>query len=176
MRTIFVIKLLIIFAFSVSLSWASDDLEIELSLQEQITTQKQEMIELGRDIKMLEEVLLYPAKSRVSVYLSMDVAELFSLEKIKLLLNDEQVMEQIYSTREVMGFSKGASQRLFIGNLLPGKYKLTAIFSGKGPRGRPYKRGVTGHFEKANTQKILEISVQDDTSKQQPVFFIKDVS
>jgi len=155
---------------------ASDDEEKELSLQEQINTQKQEMIEIGRDIKMLEEVLLYPSKSRVSVFLVMDVAQLFVLEKIKLLLNNELVAEQVYSTREVTGFGKGAAQRLYIGNLEPGKYKLTAIVLGIGPRGRPYKRGVSGVFIKDNKRKIFEITVEDDVSKQQPVFYINDVS
>jgi len=169
-------QLLIILIISINTSYAIDDAEKALSLRFQIDTQKKELIELGRDIKVLEEVLLYPSKSRVSVYFTMDVAVLFSLEKVKLLLNDEVVAEHIYSSREVEGFGKGSSQRLFIGNVEPGKYKLTAIFMGKGPRGRPYKRGVKGIFLKENSQKILEISIEDDVRKQQPAFYIRDVS
>jgi len=175
-RIINFLQLFIISIFMMSFSYATDDVEKALSLQQQIDTQKKEMIELGRDIKVLEEVLLYPSKSRVSVYFTMDVAVLFSLEKVKLLLNDKLVAEHVYSTREVKGFGKGSSQRLFIGNMEPGKYKLTAIFMGKGPRGRPYKRGVKGLFLKENSQKILEISVEDDVRKQQPTFYIRDVS
>lgn len=176
MRFIYISQWFFLLMFMMASAHASDNVEKDLSLQEQINAQKKEMIALGRDIKVLEEVLLYPSKSRVSVFLTMDVAVLFSLEKVKLLLNDKVVAEHVYSTREVKGFGKGSAQRLFIGNMEPGKYKLTAIFQGKGPRGRPYKRGVKGLFLKANNQKILEISVEDDEKKQQPVFYIRDVS
>jgi len=162
--------------FSTNIAYSTDNVEKGLSLQQQIDTQKAEMIQLGRDIKVLEDVLLYPSKTRVSVYLTMDVAKLFSLEKVKLLLNDKVVAEHVYSAREVKGFGKGSSQRLFIGNMGPGKYKLTAIFLGKGPRGRPYKRGVKVLFLKEHDAKILEISVEDDVKKQQPAFYIRDVS
>ena len=175
-RCFFISQIFVALIFTMNLSYATDNVEQALSLQQQIDTQKVEMIELGRDIKVLEEVLLYPSKSRVSVYFTMDVAVLFSLEKVKLLLNDKIVAEHVYSEREVRGFGKGSSQRLFIGNMEPGKYKLTAIFIGKGPRGRPYKRGVKGLFVKENDPKILEISIEDDVKKQQPVFYMRDAS
>ena len=172
----YILSMITLILFSVNILQAEDNLDKSLSLQQQIDAQKHELIELGRDIKILEDVLLYPAQKRVSIFLTMDIAELFSLEKVKLLLNDKIVAEHVYSDREVTGFGKGSAQKLFIGSLKSGQYKITAIFIGKGPRGRPYKRGVSKVFTKNSQHKIFEISVQDDERKQQPVFYIRDVS
>lgn len=141
----------------------------------QINALKKEMIELGRDIKVLEEVLLYPPEERVSIYLSMDIGKLFDLESVKLTINNEVLVNQIYSDREEHGFKQGAAQQLYLGNYAPGKYMLRAIFTGKGPHGRSFKRAVKFVFTKERRPKTLEIVIEDNMREQQPEFVIKEI-
>ena len=74
------------------------------------------MVELGRDVTVLEDILLYPADSRVSVYLAADSGNYFSIESVKLLLNGEVVMTYQYTEREQKGFVKDFPQARFEDN------------------------------------------------------------
>jgi len=173
-RMIFKITLVVAILFKLSLSLAENK-NSEIALKQHVATIKEEMLLLGRDMKMLEDILLYPEKTRVSVYLTMDVGRFFSLDKAKILINGEVVSEQAYSNREEDGFKKGAAQRIFVGNYDDGKYDLVAIFSGKGPRGRAFKRGVEYKFDKRGEAATIKINILDDLRKQQPIFKISQV-
>jgi hypothetical protein len=48
--------------------------------------------------------------------------------------------------------------------------RLTAFFSGKGPRDRDYKRATTIEFEQSFEPVFVELQVTDDTGSQQPEF------
>ena len=147
----------------------------ELSLDEQIVAMKAEMVDLGQAIKSLEDTLLYPPENKLAIYLSMNVGLLFDLSAVRLHINNELIAEYEYSNREEAGLSKGAAQKLFIGNYIPGKYNLRAIFTGIGPHGRPYKRAVSHRFSKSSQAKVLKLVVYDNVHKQQPEFLVEDV-
>ena len=148
---------------------------VELSLDEQIIAIKEEMVQLGREIKLLEDVFLYPAESKVALYLSMNVGKLFTLEKISLVINDELVTEYDYSGREESGLKKGAAQQIYIGNYLPGEYEMRLVLYGVGPHGRKYKRAVSHRFSKDRKAKVMQVIVYDDAHRQQPAFLVEDV-
>jgi len=147
-----------------------------MSIDDQVQTLKTEMVDLGRDLNLLEDVLLYPEKSRISVYLAADSGNYFSIEKIKLLLNDKLVKTYAYSEREKKGFVKGAAQQIYIGNLELGKHKLVAFVEGIGPRGRFYKRGAILKFEKKSKAQTFKLLILDDVRRQKPNFVIKEYS
>ena len=50
----------------------------------------------------------------------------------------------------------------------------TAVFSGKGPRWRDYRRGATLTFDKGTDPKYIELQIRDDTRGQQPEFRVKE--
>ena len=47
------------------------------SLDENVQNLKKEVLDLNRDLFLLEEELLFPAKSQVAFFISMDVGEYF---------------------------------------------------------------------------------------------------
>ncbi len=147
-----------------------------LSIEDQVKIFKKEMVELGKDVAVLEDLLLYPAKSRVSVYLAADSGHLFTINKVRLLLNGRPVTSYTYNDREKNGFVKGAAQRLYIGNLKPGKYKFVAFIEGVGPLGRYYKRGASIQFNKTDKAQTFELLIEDNTRRQKPYFVIKEYS
>jgi hypothetical protein len=143
------------------------------NLSEQIETLKQAMINLNRDLFILEEDLLFPSSTQVAVYLSMDVGEYFALDAVEIRIDGEVQTHYLYTDRQVNALYRGGVQRLFVGNVSQGNHQLSAFFIGIGPQNREYKRAVSIEFEKDEDPVAIELSVIDSTTKQQPLFEAK---
>jgi hypothetical protein len=144
------------------------------SLDEDTQQLKKEVVDLNRDLFVLEEELLFPANTQVAVYVSMDVGEFFALDSITLKIDNKEVTNYLYTPREVDALLKGGVQRLYLGNLKVGNHELVAFFSGKGPDNRDYRRGASLKFDKSIGAKYLELKIEDRQRKMQPEFEIKD--
>lgn len=144
------------------------------ALDTQVQDLKQDVLDLNRDLFMLEEELLFPANTQVAVFLSMDVGTYFQIDSVQLRLDDKQVANYLYTEREVDGLNRGGVQRLYLGNVKFGQHELVAFFTGKGPQDRDYRRGATITFRKGEGAKFLELRVSDRQRAQQPEFVIKE--
>jgi hypothetical protein len=143
-------------------------------LDQEVQGLKHDVVDLNRDLFVLEEELLFPANTQVAVFLSMDVGDFFALDNVTLKIDQKEVIDYLYTPREVDALLKGGVHRLYLGNLKVGKHELVAFFNGKGPNDRAYKRGATLKFEKGIGAKYLELKINDRQRKQQPEFEIKD--
>lgn len=144
------------------------------SLDEDLQGLKKDVVDLNRDLFVLEEELLYPANTQVAVFVSMDVGDFFALDSLTLKIDNKEVQNYLYTPRETAALIKGGVQRLYVGNLKSGQHELVAFFSGKGPNDRDYKRGATIKFEKGVGAKYLELKITDRARRQQPEFEIRD--
>ena len=143
-------------------------------LDQEVQSLKKDVVDLNRDLFVLEEELLFPANTQVAVFLSMDVGDFFALDSVQLKIDQKEVINYLYTPREVEALLRGGVHRLYLGNLKVGKHELVAFFSGKGPNDRAYKRGANITFEKGIGAKYLELKINDRQRKQQPEFEIKD--
>jgi hypothetical protein len=143
-------------------------------LDQEVQSLKKDVVDLNRDLFVLEEELLFPANTQVAVFLSMDVGDFFALDSVQLKIDQKEVINYLYTPREVEALLRGGVHRIYLGNLKVGKHELVAFFSGKGPNDRDYKRGASISFEKGIGAKYLELKVNDRQRKQQPEFEIKD--
>jgi hypothetical protein len=144
------------------------------TLDKKIQGVKQEVLNLNRDLFVLEEELLFPASTQVAVFLSVDVGEFFQLDSVQLKLDDKVVTNYLYTERELAALLRGGVQRLYMGNLRTGKHELVATFTGKGTHERDYKRGATLTFEKQTEPKYIELKIRDLEKKLQPEFEVKE--
>jgi hypothetical protein len=144
------------------------------TLDEDVQGLKKQVLDLNRDLFLLEEELLYPASTQVSVFVSMDVGEYFGLDSVELKLDNKNVTNYLYTEREVGALVKGGVQRVFVGNLKAGEHELVAVFTGQGPHTRDYRRGASLKFEKGIGPKYIELTISDRESKQQPEFVVKE--
>ncbi len=144
------------------------------ALDEQIQDLKKSVVDLNRDLFVLEEELLFPANTQVALFVSMDVGEFFGLDAVTVKIDNRQVSNYLYTPREVAALVKGGVQRLYVGNLKAGPHELVALFTGKGPNDRDYSRGASIKFEKGVGAKYLELKISDRVRSQQPEFEIKD--
>jgi len=164
---------LIFFSFVFSSLTMAENTETAQDINQNIQNLKNEVLELNRDLFILEEDLLFSANTQVSVFLSMDTDDLFKLDSVQLKLDDKIVSNYLYTEREINALKQGGVQRLYIGNLTSGKHELTAFFIGKGPSNRNYKRATTKTIEKSDDAKYVELKIIGDASKEQPSFVVK---
>lgn len=143
-------------------------------IDEETQQLKKDAIDLNRELFMLEEELLFPANTQVAVFVSMDVGEFFALDSLQLKVDDREVANYLYTEREADALLKGGVHRVYLGNLKVGQHELVAIFTGKGPNQRDYRRGATLKFDKAVGAKYLELKITDRQRRAQPEFEIKD--
>jgi hypothetical protein len=144
------------------------------TLDQEVQGMKKDVIDLNRDLFVLQEELLFPANTQVAVYVSMDVGSFFALDSVTLKIDNKEVKNYLYTTREAEALLKGGVQEIYLGNLKVGKHELVAFFTGKGPLDRDYKRGATIQFDKGVGAKYLELKITDRVTKHQPEFKIKD--
>jgi hypothetical protein len=143
-------------------------------LDTRIQSLKQEAMELNRDLLVLEEELLFPANTQVAIFVSVDVGTLFALDSVQLKLDNSVVTNYLYTEREAQALHRGGVQRLYMGNLKTGQHQLVAVFIGKGPRGRDYRRAAALMFDKGTDPKYIELQIRDETRGQQPEFRVKE--
>lgn len=144
------------------------------SLDEDVQSLKEEVLALNRDLFLLEEELLFPANSQVAFFISMDVGEFFELDSVNLKIDGKEVANYLYTEREVGALLRGGVHRVHMGNLKVGEHELVAVFTGRGPHVRDYRRGATMTFNKGIGAKYLELEITDKEAKQQPEFAIRE--
>ncbi|NNF15437.1 MAG: AraC family transcriptional regulator [Gammaproteobacteria bacterium] len=140
------------------------------NLDSEVQDLKKELMELNRDLFILEEELLFPANTQVTVFLSMDVGEYFALDAVDLKVDGKKVSSWLYTEREADALLRGGVQRLYMGNLKAGEHELVAVFTGKGPRERDYRRATTLKFSKGLGAKFVELQIRDSERNMQPEF------
>ena len=144
------------------------------ALDETVQELKKDVVDLNKELFVLEEELLFPANTQVAVFVSMDIGEFFALDSLTLKIDNKEVANYMYTPREAEALLKGGVHRVYLGNLKVGDHQLVAFFAGKGPNDRDYKRGANIKFEKGVGAKYLELKITDRQRKAQPEFAIKD--
>ncbi len=177
-KTLISIIAVVTLAFSVT-TVAQDNDEAESrqefrSLDQDVQTLKKEVLDLNRDLFLLEEELLFPANSQVAFFISMDVGEYFELDSVNIKIDGKEVANYLYTEREADALIRGGVHRVHMANLKTGDHELVAIFTGKGPQVRDYRRGATLNFDKGIGAKYVELEITDRVKKQQPEFVIKE--
>lgn len=129
---------------------------------------KKKVIQLNRDLFILEEDLLFPANTQFTVYLSLDTGKFLKLDSVKLKVNDEVVTAHLYTERQLKALSRGGMQRLYMGNLKTGEHEIVAIVEGIGPDQREYKKASQLTIEKDTELKAMEIRIRDESADYQP--------
>ena len=160
-------------------AWAADEPTPDASsdprsLDTQIQDLKAEVLKLNRELFVLEEELLFPSNTQISVFVSLDVGEYFKLDSVQLKINNKEVANYLYTSRELDALVRGGVHRLYTGNMRTGPHEVVAVFTGIGPNGRDYKRGAELTIKKELSPKFLELKVQDSSKTQQPEFSIKE--
>jgi len=164
------IRVAVILCLSLLISPFVNAQDAATALQQSIQDLKNDVLKLNKNLFILEEDLLFPANTQFSVFLSMDSGKLFTLDSVQLKIDEKVIASHLYTERELEALKRGGVQRLYIGNLASGKHEIIAIFSGKGPNQRDYRRGENIQIEKGSDPQFIELQIIDDPTKEQPIF------
>ncbi len=162
------------FAKEARLKSSQNALDTVKNLSKEIQTLKASVVDLNRDLRLMEEELLFPSSTQASVFVSLDIGTFFTLESIKLKVDGKQVATHLYSEKQRKALARGGVQRLHLTNLNQGLHTVSAFFTGLGPNGRPYKRATELEFSKGLGSQYIELAIVDDMAKQEPIFTIKN--
>jgi hypothetical protein len=173
LRSINLVIALLILAIWAGIAFAGEPAPAADGVDLDVQTLKKELVGLNKDLFKLEEELLYPASTQVAVFLSVDVGTFFALDSVTLKVDDKEVTNYLYTDREVQALHRGGVQRLYLGNLKAGEHELIALFTGKGPHERDYRRGTTLRIDKGVGASYIELKISDRVASLQPEFVVK---
>ncbi len=155
---------------AVNVSSQAGPARVDTGLTREMETIKKDLLELRRDLVVLEEDLLFPASSQVAVFVGIDAGTFFQLDAVTLKINGKEVTHHLYTEKQVDALYRGGVQKLYVGNVKQGENTVTAFFTGRGPSGRDYRRASTVTFEKTFEPAFVELKVTDSEENYQPDF------
>jgi len=141
-------------------------------LEQDIQTLKRQVMDLNRDLFVLEEEMLFPSNTQVQFFVALDSGSFFKLDSVQLHIDGKEVADYLYTEREVQALKRGGVQRLHMANLATGEHEVIAHFVGRGPKGRDYRRAAVLKVNKQLGPQYVEIEIRDDPASQQPTFAI----
>jgi hypothetical protein len=129
------------------------------SLDEQVQEIKTDVLGIAAELSALEEQLLFPSGTQVSVFVSLERPEAFRLDAVRLTIDGELATHHIYSFKELDALASGGVQRIFTGNLPGGEHELAITVLGKLPSGKDYQQTEQFTFEKSIDPRLLGIAL-----------------
>ena len=158
---------LLVSMLSIQESGASEDKKTTV---ESVEILKRDLLDLNKELFILEEELLFPANTQVAIFISQDSGNTFKMDHAKVLLNNKAVNYHLYTENELDALSRGAVHRIHTINLNQGDHKLVIIFGGFGPKGREYKLAAELDFKKSTGTQFIELRILANSKSQQPEF------
>ncbi|MBN1276906.1 MAG: hypothetical protein JXA35_05385 [Deltaproteobacteria bacterium] len=131
-------------------------------LDEQVQEIKSEVLSIAADLNILEEKLIYPSNTQISVFVSLEKDETFRLDSLEVKLEGEPVAHHIYTYKELEALQKGGVQRIYTGNIRSGRHDLQVSMIGKSPGGSELEKTESYFVEKGVGPKIVEIRLTSD--------------
>ena len=130
-------------------------------LDDQVQEIKSDVLNIAAELNLLEEKLLYPTNTQVSVFVSLANGEEFRLDSLDLTLDGKETTHYLYTFKELEALRKGGVQRLYTGQITTGKHPLVVTFRGKTAGGGDIERTGTFIVHKDVGPGIIEISLTE---------------
>ena len=153
-----VITVLIFVSFPLSCWSAGLSREQIKGLDEQVQDIKKDVLSISAELRLLEEKLLYPSTSQVSLFVSVAKDESYTPDAVQIKIDGKKVAYHIYSFKEVDALRRGGVQRIYTGNIQGGNHQLDVSVIGK-KGGSKTKRKATYTLNKGVGPKLVEISL-----------------
>jgi hypothetical protein len=129
------------------------------SLDGQVQEIKSDVLNIASELSNLEERLLFPSNTQVSVFVSMADDQDFRLDAVQIEINGELAAHHIYSFQELEALHKGGVQRAYTGNVMTGPHELRVTMLGKLANGKDFSESDSFSFSKGVRPKTLGITL-----------------
>ncbi len=144
-------------------AWAGTGMAEEVSqeqikgLDEQVQDIKEDVLSISSELGQLEEKLLYPSNTQVSVFVSFDEGTNFRLDAVKIKIDGQDVSSHIYTFKELEALRAGGVQRLYTGNVRAGDHTLDVSLVSKASGGDGVTQVASHKFTKSVKPALIEV-------------------
>jgi hypothetical protein len=132
-------------------------------LDEQVQDIKKDVLAISTELQVLEEKLLYPSNTQLSLFVSLKGSGKLRLDAVRLKLDGQDAAHHIYTFKELEALQGGGVQRLHTGNVRTGEHSVEVAVIGKIGE-TDFQQVATHRFKKAVQPKLLEIVVDRSES------------
>jgi hypothetical protein len=140
-------------------------------LDEQVQDIKKDVLELTSELSQLEEKLLFPSNTQVSLFVSLKGDKDFILDSMQIKMDNVVVMQHLYTYKEIEALRAGGVQRIYTGNIKTGDHQLVASFIGRAKSDNEYQRSESFTVTKAVGPKFVEIQIGGSSASDQSITF-----
>ena len=155
--------LIILVTVVVSLMLLSSTAFAAQGLDEKAQRIKSEVLSIVKKLDQLEERLLYPSHTQMSVLISLREKQTFRLDSVDVEFDGKEVAHHVYSPTEVEALRLGGVQRIYTGNVTIGKHELKVKMRGKSASGKKIVIEKSLPVEKTIEPGIAELLLSEKT-------------
>lgn len=142
-------------------------------LDDAVQDVKTEALDIAADLNLLEERLLYPAETRLTVSLALGHDADVLLSSVEMRVDGQLSAQHVYSAPEQGALQKGGVQTLFTGNVSAGAHELDVRVVGMLATGARVERTGRRAFTKGDDATRLDITI-DHTGREDDGIRIED--
>lgn len=133
---------------------ADDDIR---SLDDRVQQVKADALDVAAELNLLEQRLLFPSGTRLTVSLAISGRQGLRLSAAELRIDGNLVAHHIYSESELEALGKGGVQTLYVGNVTTGTHELDVRLIGKLASGMDVEETGRHVFTKGAGAKTLDV-------------------
>ena len=148
---------------------ATADQQQMRGLDEQVQEVKSDVLSIAAELNQLEEKLLYPSGTQVTIFVALAKGDQLRLDAVRLEIDGQLVAHYIYSAKELEALRKGGVQRIYVGNIATGDHQLNVLVDGKVKTGTDFSRTEHFTFHKEVKPKLVELTMSGPESGKTPI-------
>jgi hypothetical protein len=138
-------------------------------LDEQVQSTKSDILNISQELSRLEEKLLYPSGTQVSIFVALTKGDQMRLDAVRLQIDGQLVAHHIYSFKELEALRKGGVQQLYVGNVSTGDHQLEVLVDGKLQSGSDFTKSEHFTFRKEVKPKLVGLTLTEPSSGKTPI-------
>ena len=127
-------------------------------LDEQVQDIKKDVLAISSELQQLEEKLLYPSNTQLSLFVSLKGNGKLRLDAVRLKVDGQDAAHHIYTFKELEALQGGGVQRLHTGNVRTGDHSIEVAVTGK-TGDADFQQVATYRFRKSVQPKLLEVVI-----------------
>lgn len=128
-------------------------------LDEQIQEIKADVLGIAAELSRLEEKLLYPSDTQISLFVSLPEKARWRLDAVEIRIDGKAVAHHLYTHKELEALQAGGVQRVYTGNIRHGEHELQVSVLGKSESGGEYRQTERFKLTKGVGPKLVGITL-----------------
>jgi len=152
--------------------WAEEVSKEQIKgLDEQVQEIKTDALGIAAELNRLEEKLLYPSNTQVSLFVSLAPGSKFRLDAVEIQIDGKPVTRYLYALKELEALQSGGVQRIYTGNIKKGEHDLQVIVTGKSSGGGDLRQTASYKLNKDVAPKLVGITLSAPGSANPSIAF-----